>query len=138
MGMSRIGNGFAYGGLIDFLSFTACWTVGVLFVLGYNLELWRLPHWLSQVTPSFSQETQKISLGETGDFLTGWLQPVALSWFVAAILLQFRELRLQRKKFEKLKNEHKGKKSHSITSKPSRISPPYNPKLKNIISNQYS
>ena len=79
-------------------------------MLGRRLGVWEFPQWLGRIPPFFPQDDPTIKLGETGDFLTGWLQPLALSWFVIAVLLQFRELRLQRKEFSKLKDEYRGNK----------------------------
>ena len=37
-----------------------------------------------------------LSLGETGDFAAGTFSPLAFVWFVTAVMLQWRELKLQR------------------------------------------
>ncbi len=42
----------------------------------------------------------KATLGATGDFLTGWLTPLALTCFVITVFLQKRELALQRQEWE--------------------------------------
>ncbi len=52
----------------------------------------------------------KTTLGETGDFLTGWLTPLALMWFVITVFLQKRELALQRQEFVAMRKEWEGSK----------------------------
>lgn len=84
---------------------TIWWLAGVISIVGYSLEFWPSPIWLSGIAPHIP--TAKISLGEVGDTLTGTLQPVALAWFVFAVLLQSRELHLQRLEFKKLTQEYR-------------------------------
>ena len=40
-----------------------------------------------------------------GDFLAGWFAPMAFAWFLVAVFLQMRELKLQRLEFEKMREE---------------------------------
>jgi hypothetical protein len=46
------------------------------------------------------------SLGETGDFLSGWLTPLAFLWFVVAVFLQRAELKRQREELELMRKEY--------------------------------
>jgi hypothetical protein len=46
-------------------------------------------------------------LGETGDFLTGWLTPLAFLWFVVAVFLQRSELINQRKELHLMRDEYR-------------------------------
>jgi hypothetical protein len=94
----RVGFGIA-------LSITALWAIGVLFVLGYVIDMWSAPNFLIEWLPE-KPSKQALSLGETGDFLTGWLTPLALTWFVITVFLQRKELALQRKEFEKMREEY--------------------------------
>lgn len=42
---------------------------------------------------------RSITLNEIGDFIAGWSAPVMLIWFVSAIFLQMRELKIARKAY---------------------------------------
>ena len=55
-----------------------------------------VPEWCI-VDPYWGQA----SFGETGDYLTGWLTPLALFWFVITVFLQRYELIQQRREFIK-------------------------------------
>jgi len=55
-----------------------------------------VPEWCI-VDPYWGQA----SFGETGDYLTGWLTPLALFWFIITVFLQRYELLEQRREFIK-------------------------------------
>lgn len=95
-----------------FLIITATWFSGVVFILGFSLNLWNAPEWLVSIL-SEALSDPKIRLGETGDFLTGWLTPLALTWFVVTVFMQKYELSLQRKEFEELRKEFQGNRKAS-------------------------
>ena len=92
-----------------FLMFTLAWAATAVGTLGHAVDWWIAPRWVIQLIPAHSAD-EAVRLGETGDFLTGWLQPLALTWFVITVFMQMRELRLQRLEFEKLQEEYKGNK----------------------------
>lgn len=52
------------------------------------------------------------SIGETGDYLTGWLTPLALFWFVITVFLQRYELLEQRREFIKGRRAAENQASH--------------------------
>ena len=86
------------------LFLTICWAAAALASIGHIIGWWTLPAYLAELIPGKSN-LHGVSAGETGDFLTGWLTPLALTWFVVTVFMQQHELKLQRIELERLRIE---------------------------------
>lgn len=73
-----------------------------LYGLGTLSVLWIMLGWIS-----FNVYAPSISLNEVGDFIAGWSAPMMLIWFVSAVFLQMRELRIARKAYSAQTDELK-------------------------------
>ena len=89
------------------LIFTVCWAAAALASIGHIIGWWVLPVYLAELVPG-KTNLSGVSAGETGDFLTGWLTPLALTWFVITVFMQQHELKLQRIELEQLREEFAG------------------------------
>jgi hypothetical protein len=54
----------------------------------------------------FNVRNKPVSLGETGDFIGGWANSIALTWIITVTYMQYLDLKLQRLEFRKMREEY--------------------------------